>query len=180
MPRRRVLAIAGVAAFGGSLLGHVAGAFSRPEAQEVGEMAHGSGWLPAILATTVVVLFVLALPRRISRLVLTLWLAATPVLALALQEVLERLLSTGPSPFATGHEPGMLGSAGALLPWILATFLLARAVAVVARVVGARTASGLVLVPPAVGPQRPRIVASPDTGRYDSILDRPPRAPPGP
>ena len=179
MPRRRILAIAGVAALGGSLLGHVAGAFSRPEAHEVGEVAHGSGWLPAILATTVVVLCVLALPRSIARVVLTVSLAATPVVAFVLQEVLERLLSTGPSPFATGHEPGMLASAGVLLPWILATFLLARAAAVVARIVGARTASGLVLVAPAVGPQRPRIVASPDTGRYDSILDRPPRAPPG-
>lgn len=180
MPRRRVLAIAGVAALGGSVLGHVAGAFSQPEAHEVGEAAHGSGWLPAILATTIMVLLAVALPRRISRLVLTLSLAATPALAFALQELLERFLSTGPSPFATGHEPGMLGSVGALVPWILATYLMARVAAMVARVMGARTASGFVLVPPPVRPPRPNIVASADTGRYDSILDRPPRAPPRP
>lgn len=180
MQRARLAAFVVAGCLGGSLSAHAVGAISHTDAREVGEMSHRAiGVAPIALATLTVVLVVMALTRNlVSRRALSAILAATPVIAFALQEGFERLLSTESSPFEGGHEPGVLGIAVALLPWVLAAFLLARVAIAIVRIAAARAGAGVLLVPPTAVPElapRAWLVRS---GRHDSILDRPPRAPP--
>jgi hypothetical protein len=105
---------------------------------------------------------------------------SAPFLAFALQERLERLLSTESSPFGSGHEPGLISAAFALLPWAVAAFLVVRVFLAVARVVRTSAVTSIILVPPRVGSElAPTEVRTPRE-LHHPILDRPPRAPPHP
>lgn len=180
MRRAFVTTVVLAAGLGGSVSAHLVGALTRAGAREAGE-SHGSiGWMPVVLASGAVLLVTMLVERRITGRRMAAWLAATPLVAFVLQEGLERLLSTESSPFEAGREPGLFGAGAALLPWILVAFLVGWAMVAVARAVASRTAAGYVLVPPPIGPEDVPPVAPVRAGRHDSILDRPPRAPPRP
>ena len=181
MRRWLLMAIVATAGLGGSLSAHLAGALSHGAWRETAEVTHGSlGFLPAVLSVGAVVLSAMLLRRRAPARVFAVSLAASPVIAFVLQERLERLLSAESSPSGAGLEPGPFGAAVALLPWIVAALLVARAVAAIARVVVSGTGSGNIVVPPAVGPELAPVVSVVPARGHDSILDRPPRAPPHP
>jgi hypothetical protein len=181
MRRRILIGIVAAASLGGSLSAHLAGALTRSEAPDAdGAGRAASGLVPVVLATVFVVLLVVSLSRRLPGRAVAGLTCAAPFVAFALQERLERLLSTESSPFGSGREPGLISAAIALLPWAVAVFLVVRVFVALARVVRTSAAPSIMLVPPAVGPElAPTEVRTPRE-LHDPVLDRPPRAPPRP
>jgi hypothetical protein len=103
-----------------------------------------------------------------------------PLAGFAVQEVLERLMSVENSPFGPGNEPGIVGAIGALLPWMAAAYVMVRALVALARAAASSLAPAAAIVGPVATVQIVPPERLPPAGRYDPILDRPPRAPPRP
>jgi hypothetical protein len=179
--RPRILTgVVAAASLGGSLSAHLAGALTRSEASDADGAGHAaSGLVPVVLATVFVVLLAVWLSRRWPGRAVAGLVCAAPFVAFALQERLERLVSTESSPFGSGREPGLISAAIALLPWAVAVFLVVRVFVALARVVRTSAVTSM-LIPPAVGSElAPTEVRAPRE-LHDPILDRPPRAPPRP
>ena len=182
MRTRRVILLASAGAIGGSFSAHLAGAITRPVEVEglVPEVHRSAAVAPAIVAVVLVLTAALLLRSRLKARSFAVVLAATPVVAFALQEWLERVLSAEASPFEHAREPGVLAAVAALLPWIVGAFVIARLAIAISRATASGGSRALVLVPAAVGAERAPILVPAHTGRFDSVLDRPPRAPPLP
>lgn len=181
MPRWIVIGIVAAAGLGGSLSAHAVGALTRSEAPDADGAGHAaSGLAPVVLATAFVVLLAVWLLRRLHGRAFAAVVCSAPFVAFALQEQLERLLSTESSPFGSGREPGVISAAIALLPWAAAVFLVVRAFVALARFARTSPVASIMPVPPAVGSElAPTEVRTPRE-LHDPILDRPPRAPPRP
>jgi hypothetical protein len=180
MRRRIVIGIVAAASLGGSLSAHVAGALTRSEAPDTDGAGHAaSGFVPVMLATAFVVLLAVWLSRRLPGRAFAV-VCAAPFVASALQEQLERLLSTESSPFGSGREPGLISAAIALLPWAVAVFVMVRVFVALARVARTSAVPSIMLVPPAVGSDLAPTEVRRPRELHDPILDRPPRAPPSP
>jgi hypothetical protein len=108
---------------------------------------HGHGyldWAPLFLtlcATTVAVALAARMAGRHGRALARWPAAAVPVFGFAVQEHLERGLALGAVPWETALEPVFLLGLALQLPFALAAFLVARALAAVADAVGARSAA---------------------------------------
>jgi hypothetical protein len=180
MRRGLLIAIATAATFGGSLSAHLVGQLSSGEAGEARNSVPAVGPLPALLAVLVVVAALFALRRTRSRRALLMIACLAPLAGFTIQELLERMMSVESSPFGPGREPGMVGAIGAMLPWIAAAYMVVRALVAVARAAASSLAPAAAIVWPVATVQ----IVPPErllpAGRYDPILDRPPRAPPRP
>lgn len=181
MRRGLLIAIASAATLGGSLSAHLVGQLSSGEAGEArSSVPHAVGPLPALLAVLVVATALVALRRTRSRRALLMIACLAPLAGFTVQELLERLMSVESSPFGPGREPGMVGAIGAMLPWIAAAYMVVRALVAVARAAASSLAPAAAIVWPVATVQ----IVPPErllpAGRYDPILDRPPRAPPRP
>lgn len=180
--RGRLLMFGFVGALVGSLAPHVAGElFARTGGlSEAAESAHRSlGPGPAIFAISATLLVVAVIRRRRFGRTLPLLLAAIPALVFGLQEWLERMLAVEASPFGPEREPTAVATMIALLPWIVAAYLLARIAFALVRAVAPRGSGAAPLISAGITPGALPVGLSGPIGQHP-LLDRPPRAPPSP